>query len=78
MNNAVKNSILQQFSVSSRRDRCNAAQFAISLLEKIKCAEWESLNRVPENFQCCDSYLTAEESFDTLCEVLDILPMAYP
>jgi hypothetical protein len=73
----MKNTVLQQFQVSSRRERRNAAGFAVALLDKIKCAEWNSLNRIPENFQCCDSYLAAEESFDVLCDVLDMLPDAY-
>jgi len=74
----MKNSMLQQFSVSSRRDRCKAVGFAIALIEKIHCAELASMNRVPENFQGCEAFLAAEESFDALCEILDLLPDVYP
>ena len=78
MNKTTKTSILQNFSVSSRRDRRRAVGFAIALFEKIHRAELESINRVPENFQGCDAFLAAEESFDALCEILDLLPDVYP
>jgi len=78
LNKATINSMLQQFNVSSRRDRCKAVNFTIALLEKIHRAELKSMNRVPENFQCCDAFLASEESFDALCEILDLLPGVYP
>ena len=77
MNKAMKNELLQQFSVSSRRDRCKAAGFALALLEKIHRAEMINMNRIPENLQCCNAYLASEESFDALCEILDLLPEVY-
>ena len=68
------------FSVAdyaSRRKRRDAVKSILDCLSGIRDAEQKSLDNVPENFQCSDSFESGECAVDALDEIIGLLADVY-
>ena len=70
-------SILDSIDVSTRRKRRKAMTLVIELLEKIRHAEEQYMERMPINLQSGGAYTAADESVDAIIEAIIGLLNAY-
>lgn len=73
--NSLK-SILDSFDVTSRKNRRKIVEI-IKEIEKIRDNEEAYIQRIPLNLQNGDAYADAENSVETLNEVIDTLIDVY-
>jgi len=63
--------------ISTRQKRRRAISNIIKMISRIHNAEFEYMERIPENLQGGDAYSAAEESLDMLNDAIDALSDAY-
>jgi hypothetical protein len=73
----ILNTIIDSVDVSSWRKRLTAVAFAILLLEKIRLAEENYIQRMPFDLQGSDIDAAAESSVDMLTDVIITLSDVY-
>ena len=62
--------IVDSLDVSTRGKRRKAVKLVMAMLEKIRSAEESYLERIPLNLQSGEAYAVAEESVDTITDVI--------
>ena len=62
---------------ASRRKRRDAVNAVIICLSSVRDAEQKSLDNIPENFQCSESFESGECAVDALDEIIGLLADVY-
>jgi len=70
-------SCLDSIDVSTRGKRRKAMELAVELLEKIRYAEEQYMERIPLNLRSGDAYFSADYSVDALLDAINRLFDAY-
>ena len=68
---------LVNIDFGSRRKRRDSVKIIHRRLAAIRDAEQEYLEKVPENFQCSESFEIGENAVDALDEIIDLLAEVY-
>jgi len=77
MKKRITESFLNSIDVSTRGNRRKAMAFVIELLEKIRNAEEQYMEKIPSNLQSGDSYCDAECCVEAIIDVIDSLSDTY-
>jgi len=71
------NILLDNLDISTRSKRRQAISLIVDAASRIHRAEYEYLERIPQNLHGGNAYAAADESVDMLAEAITILSDAY-
>ncbi len=71
------NSLFDKLDISTRPKRRRAVTLIITLLSRIHQAEWDYMERIPQNLTASEAYAAAELSTDLVIEAINYLADAY-